>query len=50
MMRGASGILTIGSTVVGNDSKVADGSGSTFPALVASHGLTRGLLTPRVGS
>jgi hypothetical protein len=35
---------------MGNDSKVADGGGSTFPASTAVHGLTRDLLTPRMGS
>jgi hypothetical protein len=36
--------------VVGNDSKVADGGGSTSSALTTVHGLTRDLLTPRMGS
>jgi hypothetical protein len=35
---------------VGNDSKVADGGGSTSSALTTVHGLTRDLLTPRMGS
>jgi hypothetical protein len=35
---------------MGNDSKVADGSGSTFPPSTAVHGLTRDLSTPRMGS
>jgi hypothetical protein len=47
---GASGILTLGSTVAGNDSKVVDGGGSAFIASTAVHGLTRDLLTPRMGS
>jgi hypothetical protein len=36
--------------VAGNDTKVADGGGLTFPALMAVHGLTRDLPTPRMGS
>jgi hypothetical protein len=47
---GVSGILTLGSTVVGNDSKVVDGGGSTFPASTAVHDLTWVLLTPTMGS
>jgi hypothetical protein len=49
---GVSGILTLGSTVVANDSKVADSGGSTPPpsASTAVHDLTRDLLTPRMGS
>jgi hypothetical protein len=43
-------MLTLGSIVVGNDPKVADGGGSTFPALTVSHGLTRDPLAPRMGS
>jgi hypothetical protein len=35
---------------MGNDSKVADGGGSTFPPSTAVHGLTRDLSTPRMGS
>jgi hypothetical protein len=35
---------------MGNDSKVADGGGSTSPASTAVHGLTRDLLTPRMTS
>jgi hypothetical protein len=35
---------------MGNDSKVADGGGSTFPASTAVRGLTRDFLTPRMGS
>jgi hypothetical protein len=36
--------------VAGNDSKVADGGGSTFSASTTVHGLTRDLSTPRMGS
>jgi hypothetical protein len=36
--------------VVGNDSKVADGGGLTFSALIVVHGHTRDLPTPRMGS
>jgi hypothetical protein len=36
--------------MAGNDSKVANGSGTTFLASAASHGLTRCLPTPRTGS
>jgi hypothetical protein len=47
---GASVIHTLGSIVVRNDSKLADGGGSTFLASTAVHGLTWDLLTPRMGS
>jgi hypothetical protein len=40
----------LGSTVVGNDSKVADGGGSTFPTSTVLDGLTRDSLAPRMGS
>jgi hypothetical protein len=50
MMRGASGILTLHSTVVGNDSKVAVGVGSTFLASTTPHGLNRDPPAPRMGS
>jgi hypothetical protein len=48
--RRASGILTLGSTTAGSDTKVADGGGSTFSASTVVHGLTWDLLTPRLGS
>jgi hypothetical protein len=37
---GALGILTLGSTAAGSDSKVADGGGLTVSALTAVHGHT----------
>jgi hypothetical protein len=36
--------------MLGNDSKVVDCGGSTFPASVALHSLTRDFPTPRMGS
>jgi hypothetical protein len=35
--------------VAGNDSKVADGGGSTFSVLTVVHGLTQDFPTPKVG-